>query len=419
MNSNNGGSLSGLSRDTFALILAGGNGTRLGELTRSQCKPAIPFGGHFRNIDFTLSNCVNSGVRRIGVLTQYKAHSLISHIVAGWNFLPRALGEFVEVWPAQQRLHSGWYAGTADAVFQNLDLVLAQRSRYTLVLAGDHIYKMDYGRLLEQHVASGAGVTIACVPVPIESAGSFGVLGVDEQLRVQSFIEKPAPATLTSASSPTVLASMGIYVFTTDYLVQLLDRDAGQSDSAHDFGRDILPFAVRENAAAAHAFVDADGHPGYWRDVGTVDSYWQSHMELLGTHPSMDLYDPDWPIHTLAQVLPPAKLAEDSGRRGVVSSSMLSAGTVVGCASVTRSVLSTNVRVGDGTVLDETVVLPNARIGANCRLRRVIVDSGVEVPDGTVVGWQAATPVERMSSAPHVALITGDATRDKDFRSVA
>jgi glucose-1-phosphate adenylyltransferase len=415
MNSIYGGSASELSRETFALVLAGGNGTRLGELTRWQCKPAIPFGGHFRNIDFTLSNCVNSGVRRIGVLTQYKAHSLITHIIGGWSFLPRALGEFVEVWPAQQRVHSGWYAGTADAVFQNLDLVLAQRSRYTLVLAGDHIYKMDYAKLIEQHVATGAGVTIACVPVPIESAGSFGVLGVDEQHRVSSFIEKPAPSTLASSASGMVLASMGIYVFTTDYLVQLLKRDAGLTESAHDFGRDVLPLAVRETRAAAYSFVDEAGRPGYWRDVGTVDSYWQAHMELLALAPPMDLYDPRWPIRTLAEVLPPAKLAEDNGRRGFVSNSMLAAGTVVGCSTVTRSVLSTNVRIGDGSMLDEAVVLPNARIGANCRLRRVIVDSGVEVPEGTVVGWQPTA----LASPPHVVLITADANGAKNFRSVA
>jgi glucose-1-phosphate adenylyltransferase len=416
MNSNNDGSRSELARDTFALILAGGNGTRLGELTRWQCKPAIPFAGQYRNIDFTLSNCVNSDIRRIGVLTQYKAHSLIAHLIAGWSFLPRALGEFIEVWPAQQRLHSGWYAGTADAVFQNLDLVLAQRSRYTLVLAGDHIYKMDYRKLLAQHAASGAGVTVACVPVPLESASSFGVLGVDERQNVHSFIEKPAPATLAASPSATVLASMGIYVFTTDYLAQLLERDAGQLESAHDFGRDILPHAVRESQVGAHMFVDEDGRPGYWRDVGTIDSYWQSHMELLAAKPPMDLYDPRWPIRTLAESLPPAKLAEDGGRRGFVANSMLSGGTVVGCSTVTRSVLSTNVRVGDGSMLDEAVVLPNARIGANCKLRRVIIDSGIDVPDGTVIGWLPNGAHERV---PHVTLMTGDATAAKDFRSVA
>lgn len=408
-----------LARDTIALVLAGGNGTRLGDLTRWQCKPAISFAGHFRNIDFTLSNCVNSGVRRIGVLTQYKAHSLLTHLAGGWSFLSRALGEFVEVWPAQQRLHSGWYAGTADAVFQNLDLVRAQGNRYTLVLAGDHIYKMDYRRLLEQHAASGAGVTVGCVPVPTEHASAFGVLGVDARGSVHSFIEKPPVSSLDASSGATVLASMGIYVFTTGYLIELLNRDARLGDSAHDFGRDILPHAVREQRVAAYLFADETGHPAYWRDVGTLDSYWQTHMELLAPNPPLDLYDPSWPIRTLAEVLPPARVANDSGRRGFVGNSMLAAGTVVGCSTVTSSVLATGVRVGDGSMLDEAVVLPNARIGSNCRLRRVIVDSGIEVPDGTVVGWQAG-PIERATEL-RVTLVTAEtiATAAKDFRSVA
>jgi glucose-1-phosphate adenylyltransferase len=406
-------------RDTIALVLAGGNGTRLGDLTRWQCKPAISFAGHFRNIDFTLSNCVNSNVRRIGVLTQYKAHSLITHLAGGWSFLPRALGEFVEVWPAQQRLHSGWYAGTADAVFQNLDLVRAQGNRYTLVLAGDHIYKMDYRRLLNQHATSGAGVTVGCVPVPVETASSFGVLRTDPQGRVQSFVEKPPVSALNVSSGSTVLASMGIYVFTTDYLIELLTRDARLADSAHDFGRDILPYTVRENRAVAHLFADDSGRPGYWRDVGTIDSYWQTHMELLAPNPPLDLYEPSWPIRTLAEVLPPARVASDSGRRGFVGNSMLAAGTVVGCATVTNSVLATGARVGDGSMLDEAVVLPNARIGSNCRLRRVIVDSGIEVPDGTVIGWQPG-PVERAADVP-VTLVTAEtiANATTDFRSVA
>src|ERR1700722_8170661 len=259
-------------RDTVALILAGGNGTRLGELTRWQCKPAISFGGHFRNIDFTLSNCVNSGVRRIGVLTQYKAQSLINHIGGGWNFLARPLGEFIDVWPAQQRLHSSWYVATADAVHQNLDLLLAQRSRYTLILAGDHVYKMNYRLLLEKHVATGADVTVACVPVPVDESAAFGVLGVDERQRVRSFIEKPQPSSLGLSGQRTVLASMGVYVFNTSYLDQQLKRDATEAPSAHDFGRDILPRAVRDHRVAAYSFVDADGQPGYWRDVGTLDA---------------------------------------------------------------------------------------------------------------------------------------------------
>jgi len=409
-------------RDTFALVLAGGNGTRLGELTRWQCKPAIPFGGHFRNIDFTLSNCINSGVRRISVLTQYKAHGLITHLNHGWNFLSRSVGEFLEVWPAQQRIHSGWYAGTADAVFQNLDLVLAQRSRYTLVLAGDHIYKMDYSRMLEQHVASGADVTLSCVPVPREQAGAFGVLGVNAQRKVHSFIEKPSPATLeqsgVSASSPSVLASMGIYVFSTDYLADLLTRDAAQVGSTHDFGKDVVPTAVREDRVSAHEFVDAEGTPGYWRDVGTLDSYWSSHMELLESNPAMDLYDSRWPIHTAAQVYAPARVANDAGSNGVINS-LLAAGTVVGRSSVTRSVLSTGARIDDGCVVDETVVLPGARIGAGCKLHRVIVDSNVVVPDGTVVGFSSPSSIERGASTGRIALLTGDATRPKNFRSVA
>jgi glucose-1-phosphate adenylyltransferase len=407
-----------LSRETFALVLAGGNGTRLGELTRWQCKPAIPFGGHFRNIDFTLSNCVNSGIRRIAVLTQYKAHGLIAHLNAGWNFLPRATGEFLEVWPAQQRVHSGWYAGTADAVFQNLDLVVAQRSRYTLVLAGDHVYKMDYARMVEQHAASGAGITIGCVPVPIEESGSFGVLGLSADRTVRSFIEKPAPSTLEPAASSMVPASMGIYVFTTDYLLDLLHRDTLQSGSSHDFGRDILPVAVREGRVAAHQFLDSSGAPGYWRDVGTLDSYWSAHMELLEAEPQMDLYDPAWPIHTQAIVCAPARISDDQGRHSVTNS-LLAGGVVVGRSTVTRSVLSTGARVGDGSLLEEVVVLPGARIGAGCKLRRAIVDSNVEVPDGTVVGYQPPTHIERSGAASRVVLLTGDAARKNDFRSVA
>jgi glucose-1-phosphate adenylyltransferase len=385
-----------LARDTVALILAGGNGTRLGELTRWQCKPAISFGGHFRNIDFTLSNCVNSGVRRIGVLTQYKAQSLINHIGGGWNFLARPLGEFIDVWPAQQRLHASWYAGTADAVHQNLDLLLIQRSRYTLILAGDHVYKMNYRLLLEQHAHSGADVTVACVPVPVEESAAFGVLGVDERQRVCSFIEKPQPASLGLEGQRTVLASMGVYVFNTEYLERQLGRDAQEATSAHDFGRDILPRAVREDHVSAFAFVDEKGEPGYWRDVGTLDAYWQAHMELLTATPPIELFDPAWPILTQPEQLPPAKLVYAAGRQGFVANSLLGGGVVVRGATVTNSVLAGNVRVAEGTMLDEAVVLPGARIGANCRLRRVIIDAGMEIPDGVSVGWQPTSPLETM-----------------------
>ena len=410
-----------LPSQSVALILAGGNGTRLGELTRWQCKPAISFGGHLRNIDFTLSNCVNSGIRRIAVLTQYKAQTLINHIGAGWSFLARPLGEFVELWPAQQRIHNSWYVGTADAVHQNLDLLLAQRSRYTLVLAGDHVYKMNYGRLLEQHVASGADATVACVPVPVEDSASFGVLGVDERQRVCSFIEKPLPTTLGLNGYRAVLASMGVYVFNTDYLERQLRRDASEELSAHDFGRDILPRAVREDHVAAYAFVDASGAPGYWRDVGTLDAYWQAHMELLTPEPPIDFHDPAWPILTAAEQLPPAKLLYASGRHGFVANSLLSGGVVVRGATVTNSVLAGNVQVAEGTLLDESVVLPGARIGANCKLRRVIVDAGMEIPDSVSVGWQPTAPLERMRTSGRVRLLSHSwaPPADDEIRSVA
>jgi glucose-1-phosphate adenylyltransferase len=393
-----------LSRDTLALVLAGGNGTRLGELTRWQCKPAVTFGGHFRNIDFTLSNCVNSGIRRIGVLTQYKAQSLITHLAGGWNFLPRALGEFVEIWPAQQRVQAAWYAGTADAVYQNLDLIQAQGARYTLILGGDHIYKMDYRRLLERHVASGAQVTVGCVPVPVEEAGSFGVLGVDNHARVRSFIEKPHPGSLNLGAQSSVLASMGIYVFNTEYLIETLIKDAALESSARDFGRDILPAAVREDRVAAFLFMDSAGHAQYWRDVGTLDAYWQAHMELLLPEPPIDLYDPAWPVPTLLEHLPPARLLAGSSRHGTVTNSLLAGGVVVRGANVANSVLATNVHIADGSELNEAVVLPNARIGTNCRLHRVIVDSGMHVPDGTIAGYAEA--LDMPDAGPRVRLLS-------------
>lgn len=376
---------------TLALILAGGSGTRLRELTRWHCKPAIPFAGRFRNIDFTLSNCVNSGLRRIAVLTQYKAQSLINHLALGWSFLPRPLGEFVEVWPAQQRLHGAWYAGTADAVYQNLDLILAQRSPHTLVLAGDHIYKLDYRRLIARHQATGAAVTVACVPVPVEQACHFGILEIDAGGRVRSFLEKPAAGTLP-AQPRTVLASMGIYVFDTDYLVKALERDALETGSAHDFGHNLLPQAVREQRVATFAFLDAAGRPGYWRDVGTLAGYWQAHMDLLTPQPPIELHDPDWPILTQPEQLPPAKLLYEAGQPGYVANSLLAGGVVVQGATVTHSVLGGNVTVAEGSLLDEAVILPDARIGPNCQLRRVIVDAGMVLPEGTSAGWQTRDP---------------------------
>jgi glucose-1-phosphate adenylyltransferase len=370
------------SRETLALILAGGNGTRLGSLTRWQCKPAIPFAGHFRNIDFTLSNCLNSNLRRVAVLTQYKAQTLIGHINQGWDVVLRRQGEFVDVWPAQQRLHREWYSGTADAVYQNLDLILAQRTKYILVLAGDHIYKMDYRKLLDQHVANGADVTVGALPVPVEEASAFGVLGLDSRCRVRTFIEKPAPSALHTKQS-TVMASMGIYAFTTDFLVDRLTRDARNNTSVHDFGRDILPTAVRESRVDAYLFTD------YWRDVGTIEAYWQAHMEMVSPEPPLDLYDSTWPIGTLPEQLPPARIVYDNTHTGYVANSLLAGGVVVRGATVTQSVLSTNVTVEASSVIDQAVLLPGVRVGVGCEIRRAIVDTNVVVPPGTRIGSAA------------------------------
>jgi glucose-1-phosphate adenylyltransferase len=381
-----------------ALILAGGNGTRLGELTRHQCKPALTFAGHYRNIDFTLSNCVHSSVRHVAVLTQYKSHTLIKHLTRGWNHLSARLGEFIEVWPAQQRLGAAWYAGTADAVYQNLDLLRAHGRKYTLVLAGDHIYQMDYRALLAHHAASAAAVTVACVPVALEEAGNFGVLGADAD-RVRSFIEKPAPGALGTAADH-VLASMGVYVFDTDYLAERLLRDARSADSSHDFGRDILPLAVHEGHVAAFAFTNEAGRPRYWRDVGTLDAYWRAHMELLTAEPALDLYDPRWPLLTCAEPLPPARLVSAGRRRASVSNSLLSGGVVVRGASVDCSVLGAGVTIEPDCVLEEAVVLPGARIAAGCRLRRVIVDADSCVAEGAVIGTEGPGPIALVTREP-------------------
>lgn len=404
------------SHETIALILAGGNGTRLGELTAHQCKPALAFAGSFRNIDFTLSNCVNSAVRRVAVLTQYKAQSLLAHIAGGWSSVPQGPGEFIDVWPAQQRTHTGCYTGTADAVQQNIDFVLAQGTPYTLVLAGDHIYKMDYRQLLDAHADSGADVTVSCVPVPIERAGAFGVLTLDEHRRVASFIEKPAPCALAAAHQTTLLASMGIYAFSTHYLAEALRADAANVQSAHDFGRDILPVAVRGARVQAHLFLNRDGRPGYWRDVGTPEAYWQAHMELLEPQPQIDLYDPDWPMRARRASVAPAKVCAGAQAPSYVSNSLLAGGAIVRGATVTNSVLAHNVRVDEASTLDEAVVLPNARIGGHCRLRRVIVADGTEIPDGTVLGWASAERLTMME--PRITLVTRDSVTAA-LRSVA
>lgn len=391
-----------ITRDTLALILAGGKGTRLGALTHHRVKPAVPFGGQFRLIDFPLSNCVNSGIRRIGVLTQYKSHQLIQHVQQGWNFFRRELGEYVELLPAQQRTGEAWYEGTADAVHQNADIIRQHDPQFVLVLGGDHIYKMDYGNMLGHHVSHGADITVGCMPVPLADAGQFGVMSVDAEMRVTQFAEKPAAPQPMPDDPGHALASMGIYVFNTDYLLQRLDEDAVATDTSHDFGRDIIPRAVAEDRVYGYAFHDLlSGGAGYWRDVGTIDSYWQANLELLGVEPELNLYDHDWPIWTLQDQTPPAKFVFDEAeRRGVAINSMVAGGSIVSGACVRRSLLFPYVLVDEQSTVEESILLSHVRVGRHCHLKRAIIDSGCTIPDGTVIGVDDAQDRERFEVSP-------------------
>jgi glucose-1-phosphate adenylyltransferase len=368
-----------LARSTYAVVLAGGRGSRLKELTDWRCKPAVPFGGKYRIIDFTLSNCVNSGVRRIGVATQYKSYSLLRHLQRGWSFLDGRIGEHVDILPAQQQVAENWYRGTADAVFQNLQVLRRDGPKYVLVLSGDHVYKMDYGRLLEAHAACEADVTVVCVEVPLEEARSFGVMSVAESGRVTAFEEKPAAPRPMPGTTDRALASMGVYAFNAAFLYEQLIRDADDPRSSHDFGKDVLPYIIGRYRVFAHRFasscVDMPRGEPYWRDVGTLDAYWEANMELAKITPDLNLYDRDWPVWTYQEQLPPAKFVFDSdGRRGMAVDSMVSGGCIVSGATVRRSVLFSNVRVDDGAVVEDCVVLPDVVIGAGVHLRRAIVD---------------------------------------------
>ncbi len=391
-------------QNTLALVLAGGSGTRLGPLTRWHAKPALPFGGQYRNIDFPLSNSVNSGIRRMALLTQYKSHSLIKHVQQGWNILRPEIGEFIELWPAQQRRGDGWYAGTADAVFQNLDLIEGHDSDLVLILAGDHIYRMDYRPMLDAHVASGAEATVGCVEVPVEEASAFGVMAIDAGRRVQRFDEKPATPRPLPERPDRVLASMGIYVFRRSALIERLKTDALDPSSSRDFGRDVLPAMIRSRRVYAHAFQDAGMASCYWRDVGTLDSYWQANMDLLADSPGLDLHDLSWPIHTCqARLAPPKFVGEGYARRSVVSAGCTVAG------SVEHSVLSTGCHIDPGTIIAHSVVLPGARIGRHCRIHRAVIDSGVVVPDGSMIGVDKAAEAGRNHvSATGITLVTAE-----------
>ena len=383
--------VSHLTKASFALVLAGGRGARLRQLTDWRAKPAVPFGGKFRVIDFTLSNCVNSGVRRIGVATQYKAQSLIHHLQRGWSFLDGRFGEHIELLPAQQQVAENWYQGTADAAFQNLGVMRQQNAELVLVLSGDHIYKMDYGKMLADHVAKHADMTIVCVEVPREEAHGVGVLGVDDQWRVRSFVEKPADPPPMPGRSDVSLASMGVYAFNAPFLYEQLVRDADDPRSSHDFAKDIIPHLVPRYRVCAHHFADScmgpPGNPPYWRDVGTIDAYWEANMELTKVIPELDLYDEEWPIWTYQEQLPPAKfIFDDDGRRGMAVDSMVSGGDIISGATVRRSLLFSSVRVSSYSLVEDSVILPRVRIGEGAVLKRVVIDKYCRIPDGLVAG---------------------------------
>lgn len=403
--------VSRLTRDTLAIILAGGRGGRLANLTDWRTKPAIPFGGKFRLIDFPLSNCINSGIRRIQVITQYKAHSLIQHIQRGWGFLRGEFGEFVEIVPAQQRLDKPlWFAGTADAIHQNIDIIKAHRPRYVLILAGDHVYKMDYGPMIALHVERAADMTVGCVEMARERARAFGVMTVDAGGRVLGFTEKPQEPNPVPGKPDTALVSMGIYVFEREYLFEQLRVDAENIDSSRDFARDVIPAAIACDKVIAYPFADPkSGEQPYWRDVGTVDAFFEANLELIGKGPELDLYDQDHPIWTYQAQLPPAKFIDDVGRRGIAIDSMVSGGNIIQGAEVRHSLLFSQVIVLPRAKVRDAVILPDVVVGEGCRIRRCVIDEGCRIPRGTVIGEDAALDRERFFVSPTgVVLVTAE-----------
>lgn len=403
-----------LARDSMAYVLAGGRGSRLLELTDRRAKPAVPFGGKSRIIDFALSNALNSGIRRIGVATQYKAHSLIRHLQRGWNFFRNERNEGFDILPASQRVSEDqWYAGTADAVYQNIDIIESYNPKYIVILAGDHIYKMDYEPMLQQHVNEGADVTIGCLEVPRMEAVGFGVMHVDDKDRIVAFVEKPKDPPAIPGQPDMALASMGIYVFETKFLIDLLKKDAADPNSSRDFGKDIIPSVVSGGKAVAHRFTKSCVRSplektSYWRDVGTIDAYWEANVDLTDTLPLLDLYDQDWPIWTYGEVTPPAKFVHDiDGRRGQAVSSLVSGGCIVSGGSIKRTLLFTGVRVNSFSALDEAVVLPRVFVSRNARLSKVVIDSDVVIPEGLVVGEDPVLDAKRFRrSEGGVCLIT-------------
>lgn len=403
--------VSRITRQTLAVVMAGGRGERLKHLTDFRCKPATPFGGKFRIIDFVLSNCVNSGIRRISVMTQYKAHSLIQHIQRGWNYLRGELGEFVEVIPAQQQMGEMWYRGTADSLYQNLEILKLHHPRHILVLAGDHIYKMDYGPMLAKHVENKADITVGVVEVPREQATAFGVMSVDTQYRITKFSEKPREPEGIPGREQFALGSMGIYVFKASLLYRLLEEQANRPDSSHDFGRNIIPEAL--GTLKVHAYPFTDMHTRvqhYWRDVGTVDAFYDANMELVHVDPELNIYDEKWPIWTYQRQYPPAKFVlDEDGRRGMAVNSMVSGGCIISGAHVNQSLLFSNVRVDERSYVERAVVFPDVHIGPGCTIKRAIIDTGSVVPPGTRIGVDPAEDARRFYiTEAGVILVTRD-----------
>ena len=402
--------VSQLTRGTVALILAGGRGSRLHQMTDWRAKPAVPFGGKFRIIDFPLSNCINSGIRRIGILTQYKADPLIKHIQQGWGFLRGEFGEFVNLMPAQQTAQGGgWYEGTADAIYQSIDMLRGTNSEHVLILAGDHIYKMDYGAMLADHVDKGADLTIGCLEVSLDEAKEFGVMHVNENRQVQAFVEKPENPPSIPGRSDIALASMGIYVFNTAFLIEQLIKDADTTGSTRDFGHDIIPSVIDKYKVNAYPFLNLQsGEQSYWRDVGTLDAYWSANMELIGVNPELNLYDKTWPIWTYQAQNAPAKfIFDDEDRRGQAIDSMVSGGCIISGATVKHSLVFSDVRVNSYSEVTDTVILPESIIGRNCRITKAIIEKGCHVPEGTIIGEDRAEDERRFKvSSGGVVLVT-------------
>ena len=404
--------VSRLTRDTMALVLAGGRGSRLENLTDWRAKPAVPFGGKFRIIDFPLSNCLNSGIRRVGVLTQYKAHSLIRHIQRGWGMIGGDFGPFIELLPAQQRVdENSWYKGTADAVFQNVDILRSLGPKHVIVLAGDHVYKMDYGPMLAYHVAQKSDLTVGCIEVPVSDAHAFGVMSMASDGTIEAFEEKPENPTELADKPGVSLASMGIYIFDVEFLVKQLIEDHHREDSSHDFGKDIIPKVIQTDRVFGYSFLDKQsGEQSYWKDVGTVDSFWQANLELTGVLPELNLYDKNWPIWTHQEQVPPAKFVFNTEeKRGIALDSMVSGGCIISGAEVRQSSLFSNVMVDEYSQVERSVLLPQVRVGQNCEIYNAVLDRGCVLEAGTKIGVDIEADREKYHVSPNgVTLVTPD-----------